>query len=69
MANEYVSEGYKDRLRIAARAGRNDGQCHVSQNSQMCQIFHYFHILILGVRVFFSDRTGRKWFIETERHV
>ena len=30
MANEYVSGGYKDRLRVAARAGRNEGQCHVS---------------------------------------
>ena len=30
MANEYVSEAYKDRLRVAARAGRNQGQCHVS---------------------------------------
>ena len=32
MANEYVSEGYKDRLRVAARAGRNEGQCHVSSS-------------------------------------
>ena len=30
MANEYVSEGYKDRLRVAARTGRNEGVCHVS---------------------------------------
>ena len=30
MANEYVSEAYKDRLRVAARAGRSEGQCHVS---------------------------------------
>lgn len=34
MANEYVSDGFKDRLRVAARAGRNDGQCHVSLNIQ-----------------------------------
>ena len=30
MANEYVSDGYKDRLRVAARSGRDDGVCHVS---------------------------------------
>ena len=29
MANEYVSDGYKDRLRVAARSGRDDGVCHV----------------------------------------
>ena len=33
MANEYVSEGYKDRLRVAARTGRNEGVCHVSIRS------------------------------------
>ena len=31
MANEYVSEGYKDRLRVAARTGRSEGVCHVSR--------------------------------------
>merc|ERR1719323_669446 len=35
MANEYVSEGYKDRLRVAARAGRNDGQCQVFECSSL----------------------------------
>ena len=29
MANEYVSNDYKDRLRVAARSGRDDGVCHV----------------------------------------
>ena len=29
MANEYVSDGYKDRLRVAARSGRDDGVCQV----------------------------------------
>jgi len=29
MANEYVSDGYKDRLRVAARSGRDDGVCHI----------------------------------------
>ena len=33
MANEYVSEGYKDRLRVAARTGRNEGVCHVSRDT------------------------------------
>merc|ERR1711892_1017885 len=28
MANEYVSNDYKDRLRVAARSGRDDGVCH-----------------------------------------
>merc|ERR1712025_1187678 len=35
MANEYVSEGYKDRLRVAARSGRDDGQCQVFECSSL----------------------------------
>ena len=45
MANEYVSGGYKDRLRVAARAGRNEGQCHVSfkiSNIDLFQIEKHF---------------------------
>ena len=29
MANEFVSEDYKDRLRVAARSGRDSGVCQV----------------------------------------
>merc|ERR1712062_947765 len=35
MANEYVSEGYKDRLRVAARTGRNEGVCHIFECSSL----------------------------------
>lgn len=35
MANEYVSGGYKERLRVAARAGRNEGQCHMFECSSL----------------------------------
>ena len=42
MANEYVSEGYKDRLRVAARSGRNEGVCHVSK---ICK--KYYNTIII----------------------
>ena len=31
MANDYVSEDFKDRLRVAARSGRDKQTCLVSQ--------------------------------------
>ena len=33
MANEFVSEDYKDRLRVAARSGRDSNTCLVSMSS------------------------------------
>ena len=32
MANDYVSEDFKDRLRVAARSGRDKQTCLVSEN-------------------------------------
>ena len=54
MANEYVSGGYKDRLRVAARAGRNEGQCHVSFKNNQILIFSKLKN-ISGVRVFLAQ--------------
>ena len=43
MANEYVSDGYKDRLRVAARSGRDDGVCYVSlKSSKITSTFYNF---------------------------
>ena len=36
MANEFVSEDYKDRLRVAARSGRDSNTCLVSMSSVTC---------------------------------
>ena len=33
MANDYVSEDFKDRLRVAARSGRDKQTCLVSVNT------------------------------------
>jgi len=38
MANEYVSDGFKDRLRVAARSGRNNGQCHMFECSSLNEL-------------------------------
>ena len=53
MANEYVSEAYKDRLRVAARAGRSEGQCHVSIEYRYIYSLQYLvQILMLTLRCF-----------------
>lgn len=38
MANDYVSEDFKDRLRVAARSGRDKQTCLVSQISTALNI-------------------------------
>ena len=38
MANEFVSEDYKDRLRVAARSGRDSNTCLVSMSSVTCPL-------------------------------
>ena len=74
MANEYVSEGYKDRLRVAARAGRNDGQCQVSRISSLYETRLRWissireklkdivnENLFSGVWMFVSEWNGKQW--------
>merc|ERR1711892_992121 len=38
MANEYVSDGYKDRLRVAARSGRDDGVCNIFECASLGEL-------------------------------
>ena len=44
MANEFVPEDFKDRLRVAARSGRDKQTCLVSENSR-CHLCYYSFVL------------------------
>ena len=57
MANDYVSEDFKDRLRVAARSGRDKQTCLVSQTH-----FSTWDIFFSGIRV----RRAKSW---SDQHI